>query len=76
MKPDAPSWSMSVRSLPFPSLHPEADFPTDGESVPVRESILLPEHQAIERRESEDRMRGSEWIQPSDQGDPQVWLHV
>lgn len=67
---------MSVRSLPFPYLHPEADFPTDGESFLARESILLLEHQAIERRESEDWIRESEWIQPSDQGEPQAWLHV
>ena len=51
--------------LPFPSIDQKADFPTRGESVPVLKTILLLEHQAFERRESEDRMRESVWIPPS-----------
>ena len=58
-----------VQTLPFPSLHPEADFPTLGESVPDWKSILLLEHQAFERRESEDRMRESVRSPPSVQGE-------
>ena len=65
-----------VQTLPFPSLHPEADFPTLGESVPDWKSILLLEHQAFERRESEDRMRESVRSPPSVQDKPPIRLYV
>ena len=61
--------------LPFPSFDQEADFPTRGESVPDWKSILLLEHQALERRESEDRMRESVWIPPSARVEHEPRLH-
>ena len=54
----------------------EADFPNRGESVPYRKTILLLRHQALEVRESEDRMRESERIPPSVQGWFQTRLYV
>ena len=61
----------------LPLLSPwEADFPIWGESVPDRKTILLLKHQALEVRESEERMRESAWIPPSVQGWSQTRLYV
>ena len=61
----------------LPLLSPwEADFPIWGESVPDRKTILLLKHQALEVRESEDRMRESERIPPSVTGWFQTRLYV
>ena len=61
----------------LPLLSPwEADFPIWGESVPDRKRILLLRHQALEERESEERMRGSVRIPPSIQGWSQTRLYV
>jgi len=61
----------------LPLLSPwEADFPIWGESVPDRKRILLLRHQALEVRESEERMRESVGIPSSILGWSQTRLYV
>ena len=64
-----------IHTFPFPFLNRKG-FPQPGRIPLLEGHSLLPDHQDFEQREREDRARESEWIPPSDQAEPQIWLSV